>query len=650
MPEAIAPSAQPVAASGEALLAVKNAVKLGGSLAATWGVALAVRILLPRHLGPELFGPLTFADAFATLCFVPLSLGVELYIRKEVSRRPQHASDFFGGVLLLRALASALLFGAMALVLELTGRPPEVRAVVYLFGAAQLFVYLNTSLAALLHARGRVDGLSVVTVAAKLVWAGSIPLFLFAGLGLPGVALAFLLSEALKAAALWRLTGRALELRLRVDLRATLAALVASLPFYVNQLAQTAYSKLDVNVLAFTVDDAAVVGWYGAASTLAGLALLVTPLIGWVLTPYLSRELERSPAAFDEALRRSVQVVLAVAVPTALLLALGADVWIRLMFGERFAPAAVPLRLLAPTFALTYVNTLTAIALIVLGRGWEVTRTSLLGMLANLGLNLALAPAGAALWGPAGAALGCAAALVLTEALTAARLLYCVRGRSFDRRSLAALAGSLAAGAAANRRRPARRGPRPGRLVLAGGAYLLVAVGTGALPSGSSCTSAAPRGATAMTNRPDLAASLSALVALAALAALGCAPAGAYTWVDELPSAKDRGASEGGYLIAPATCSTSGSGTRTPSAKVRVRADGRSPCRSSTTCPRGLRAAVLAAQLQTRLKTSSTTGRHHHRGGVEGAHRGGAGRGRQAGRLPRRARLGLLRYWPRPAG
>ncbi|HEY3449715.1 MAG TPA: oligosaccharide flippase family protein [Myxococcales bacterium] len=484
MPEALAPpAAAPVAASREALLAARNAFKLGGSLVATWGVALAVRILLPRHLGPELFGPLTFADAFATLCFVPLSMGVELYIRKEVALRPQHASDFFGGVVLLRALATALLFGVMALVLELTGRPPEVRAVVYLFGAGQFFVYLNTSLAALLHARGRVDGLSLVSIATKVVWAATIPLLLVAGLGLPGIALAFLLSEAVKAAALSRLVGKAVDLELRLDLRATLAALAASLPFYVNQLAQTAYSKLDVNVLAFTVDDASVVGWYGAASSLAGLALLVTPLIGWVLTPYLSRELERSPAAFDEALRRSVQVVLAIAIPTSLMLAVGADVWVRVMFGEKFAPAAAPLRLLAPTFVLTYVNTLTAIALIVLGRGWEVTRTSLLGMVANLGLNVVLAPAGAALWGPAGAALGCAGAMVLTEAFTAVRLLLGVRGRSFDRRSLTALAGSLAACAAAVLADRLAAGLGPARLVVDASAYLLVAVGTGAVPA-----------------------------------------------------------------------------------------------------------------------------------------------------------------------
>ena len=41
---------------GDALLAFRNAVKLGGSLLLTWGIALGVRLLMPRYLGPDAFG------------------------------------------------------------------------------------------------------------------------------------------------------------------------------------------------------------------------------------------------------------------------------------------------------------------------------------------------------------------------------------------------------------------------------------------------------------------------------------------------------------------------------------------------------------------------------------------------------------------
>ena len=168
--------------------------------------------------------------------------------------------------------------------------------------------------------------------------------------------------------------------------------------------------------------------------------------------------------------------------PTSLLMSLGADVWVRLMFGEQYASAAAPLRLLAPMFLLTYVNTLTAVALILLDRGWTVTRISLAGMAINLVLNVVLAPAGGALWGPKGAALGCAAAMVLTEALTTGLMLQTIRGRAFDRRSATALVKSLAACAVAIAVDRLARGLGPARLLVDVATYLVVVIGTGALP------------------------------------------------------------------------------------------------------------------------------------------------------------------------
>jgi O-antigen/teichoic acid export membrane protein len=144
--------------SSDSLVAIANALKLGSSLAATLAIAIAMRFLMPRYLGPTSFGTLSFADGFTATFFVALSLGAESYVRKEVAVRPAHASDFFGGTLVLRAMMSVAIFGVMAVVLNATKRPPEVKNLVYLFGAAQFFVSVNATLSALLHARGRVDG------------------------------------------------------------------------------------------------------------------------------------------------------------------------------------------------------------------------------------------------------------------------------------------------------------------------------------------------------------------------------------------------------------------------------------------------------------------------------------------------------------
>jgi len=100
------------APSGEAMRAVRGAFVLGASLVATWTVALVVRLLLPRSLGPALFGEFNFADALAANAFVFITFGLDTYIQKELPARPSHQSEFIGGVFVVRLVASALLFGA----------------------------------------------------------------------------------------------------------------------------------------------------------------------------------------------------------------------------------------------------------------------------------------------------------------------------------------------------------------------------------------------------------------------------------------------------------------------------------------------------------------------------------------------------------
>jgi len=126
--------------------------------------------------------------------------------------------------------------------------------------------------------------LSVVT---KVVWAGGV-LWPSPGGWALAYAAAYLASESIEVVALTWLTRQHLGLVFRVDTTATKVMLVASMPYFVNAIATTAYSKLDMSVLEFMAGSKEV-GLYGAASTIAGLTLLISPIIGWVAIPMLSR-------------------------------------------------------------------------------------------------------------------------------------------------------------------------------------------------------------------------------------------------------------------------------------------------------------------------------------------------------------------------
>lgn len=413
--------------------AMRDAAKLGASLIGTWAIGLAVRMYIPRHLGPAAFGGFQFADAFTTTALMFASLGVDTYTRKEVASRREHASDFFGGTLLMRMALSAVVLVVGVQALRAAGKPDDVLRLVVILGLAQVLLNLNTMYASMLQGVGRVSGLSVWNVASKVGWGLGIALAFLGGWGVTGVAVAMLASEAVKTGALAVLARRHVGLQFRVDMAASTAVVRASLPFFAANVAQMVYSKVDVSIMSFLASDTEV-GWYGAASTIAGMSMLLSPLIGWVLLPLSSRAAARSQEELMLVSRRSMELILAVAVPTSLLLYVGAGPIVALAFGPAYAPAAAALRLLAPTFVLTYAAMVSATVLIRLERPWALSVVTMSGMVLSPALNLVFIRYGMRSYGQGGAGIGAAAALVLTELYAAGLLAWLVGRHGVDGR------------------------------------------------------------------------------------------------------------------------------------------------------------------------------------------------------------------------
>ncbi|HEX3345896.1 MAG TPA: oligosaccharide flippase family protein, partial [Polyangiaceae bacterium] len=232
------------------LLAVKNAFTLGGALMATGVIALAMRVfVLPRALGPEQFGTLSWADAFTATFFVVLGLGMENYIRKEVAVRPEHASEFYGGAVVVRVGLTVGLLAAIGVVLHLKHASADVTLTVFLFALTQFAVTANATLSAMLHAKGRVRAMSVLSVVTKVVWAAGVlwTIAVFSG-HLWGFGASYLASEAIEVVALTWLARKHLGLAFHVDLTAAKKLLVSSLPYYVTAIATTGYGKLDMTL------------------------------------------------------------------------------------------------------------------------------------------------------------------------------------------------------------------------------------------------------------------------------------------------------------------------------------------------------------------------------------------------------------------
>jgi O-antigen/teichoic acid export membrane protein len=241
-----------------------------------------------------------------------------------------------------------------------------------------------------------------------------------------------------------------------------------SLPYYLNTFATTAYGKLDVTLLALA-GSGREVGWYGAASAIAGLSLLVTPLIGWVLMPTLARAAARSHHELFARIRRSLELILTVAIPASLFISLAAD---------------LALRILAPTFVVTYVATMYAITLLMLDRPWTLTAISAGGLVVNVLLNLALVRPSMALFGDGGGGAGCALAMLGTELFVTGAMVSIVGRRAFDGRALRVVAKTLLACLIVVFVDRLAAPIGWARLVLDAAVYLIAVIASGALRAG----------------------------------------------------------------------------------------------------------------------------------------------------------------------
>lgn len=444
MAEGEAAGAGPLA--GDLRVARSNAGKLGISLVLTWTIAIAVRIFMPRHLGPAAFGAYAFADGLAANAMGFLTLGVDTYTLREEPLRPRHANEYFWGVTLFRlAIAVAVLVVGIPL-LAASGQSEQIQHLTIVFGAGYLVAQIAGSLAASLQANTIVDLVAVANVATKVAWGGLVAAALLGGAPLEALAGAMLVSELLKGALLYRESRRRVGLRWRLDPGVTRVVLAASLPFYANSLIRV-MNRLDLAALGFLAGEQEV-GWYGAAGMFYLLVLLLSPLMSSVYLPLLSRVRARSEADLWRVTSRTAETVLAVSIPLALFLALGADIWVRILFGEAFAPSALSLRATAPLAVLTYVASLLAMALFTIRRHWTVTVSSIVGTVASPLVAVACIPVGARLLGPGGAGAGAAMGAIAMEACIIAIQLRVVGLKAVGRGTVVLAARALAVGAA----------------------------------------------------------------------------------------------------------------------------------------------------------------------------------------------------------
>lgn len=373
--------------------------------------SLVLFAALARSVGQAGLGVYVFAFAWVQIATMPTGLGLDRHFLRRVAKDRSRVDELVNVIALKLALAVPVVAVSFLLIF-LVEDDPDTRAAVFLLTPGLLMDSLARSLFAMFNAFERGELLAASVVVQRFAAAGLGLAALAAGFGVVTVAGTYTAGAAIGLVVAIALFRHGIGVpRMWVARRVWRQLAVRSLPFATQDILGVLMSRIDAVILALLATQAAV-GRYGAAYRLLEATFFLTSSINGAFAAmytYLGRDTEPTVQA---VFQRSIKMSLTFLVPCAVMLGVLAEPICTLIFGDDFASAAEPLRLLAPTVVL--------ISLVYLSSSLIVSRRNPMTMVAvtggmvalNVGLNAVLIPASA----DEGAAL----AMLITEAVGAA--------------------------------------------------------------------------------------------------------------------------------------------------------------------------------------------------------------------------------------
>lgn len=396
--------------------ALRNTALVLAARVASRALALFTVLLTGRHLSADSFGRFGLLVTITSIVTVLIDLGFNTLYPREAARHPDEISRFLSNLVTLRLGMGVLAFGVLA-------------AVLWPFGLEYLLIpgfllMLLQSFSGLLrqtfYARQQVryEAIGIVLEAVVLLaltlygvmHGGREGYFVWAYVAMWAVSCAYILT-VLHVRGFARVTFRFEPAFFR-------QWLVASLPFAMTFVITTIYFKTDQPILKL-FRPYADVGTYVAAYKPFEALLFVPVAMLNVVYPVLALLHKEAPDRLVPGIERFFRLLLLVGWPISVGIVVLAHGLTNLMWGSHYPGAEGALAILGAGVFMLFVNNAFIAALNSIDRQFAFTTASVMAMVANVGLNLALIP-------PFGY-IGASVATVITEGVLLAASWWLVR-------------------------------------------------------------------------------------------------------------------------------------------------------------------------------------------------------------------------------
>jgi O-antigen/teichoic acid export membrane protein len=360
-----------------------------------------------RVLGPDDVGKYYFAIVIFGWFEIVTNYGLNTLLTRDVSRDRAHANRYLVNTTLLRLLIGLLAVPGLAALLGLRQLLPnplttDTLWAITLLVIAQVPATISTGLSALFYVYEKAEIPAAVATLSTLLKVALGTVALVVGWGFVGLAGTSIVVNAVTLVVLSAIVWRAFFApRWELDWGLQHSAVRESFPLMLNHLLATLFFKVDVPLLETIRNQQEAgrgdreVGWYRTAYQFVDAYNVIPSFFTFALFPVMSRRAADSTnhPALKRTYALAVKLLVAVALPLAVLTTFLAAPMVGLLGGEQYLPdGAIALSVMVWSIPFGWINSVTNYLLIALNQQRDLTRAFAISLAFNVVANVIFLP------------------------------------------------------------------------------------------------------------------------------------------------------------------------------------------------------------------------------------------------------------------
>lgn len=355
-------------------------------------MSLLLIMAVARKLGPELMGIYAFGVAFVGIFQIFVNFGLEPFIQREVSRRPDIAGRLMAQIFVLKLIIYLTSF-ILILIFSLAAVDSEMkRRVVWILTGAMFFQTNLTATNAFFRAYQKAKYEAILRMSLRIVYTSLGLAAIFSGRGLLTLVTLEFIAQAGTCLLAWSLFIKRIGNPFHALGLSHLKELIKSArDFFLIRIVQTIFNSIDLVMLSLIAGDTAT-GFYSVAVRLTGAFDFIPTAFSGAFLPVISRQAHTDRSAFVNTFRPYYRYLFIIGLGLAIALSGLAEEWIFFLFGTSFKPAAPTLIALSIALVLTFANWSLSNAIIALDKEQVMLKVFSICAGFNILLNLLLIP------------------------------------------------------------------------------------------------------------------------------------------------------------------------------------------------------------------------------------------------------------------